>query len=116
MEKYTLAVEKRTLFGKQLKKLRREKIVPANIFGKGAQSLAVQTNLVDLQKIFKKARNTQLVYLTLGKEEHPVLIQGVQKDPVTNTMLHADFRKVNLKEKVSTLVPVEVTGELGVVK
>jgi large subunit ribosomal protein L25 len=116
MEKHTLAIEKRTLFGKQLKRLRREKKVPANIFGKGIASIAVQTELVDLQKIYRKAKNTQLVYLNLGKEEYPVLIQEVQKDPVKNAILHADFRKVNLKEKVSTLVPVEIIGELAVVK
>lgn len=116
MEKYTLAIEKRKLFGKQLRKLRRENIVPANIFGKGIDSISVQSKLLDLQKVFKKAKNTQLVYLKLDKDEYPVLIQALQKDPVSNAILHADFRKVNLKEKVETLVPVEITGELPVVK
>lgn len=116
MEKITLAVEKRKLFGKHLRKLRRDAIVPANIFGKGIESLSVQAKLVDLVKTYKKAKNTQLVYLKLDKEEYPVLIQGLQKDPVLNTVLHADFRKVNLKEKVETLVPIEITGELAVVK
>ncbi|MFA6005624.1 MAG: 50S ribosomal protein L25 [Patescibacteria group bacterium] len=116
MEKHVLNIEKRTLFGKKLKKLRRENKIPGNIFGKGMQSIAVQMGLADLQKTYKKVKNTQLVYLTLAKDEYPVLIQEVQKDSIKNGILHVDFRKVNLKEKVSTLVPVEIVGELGVVK
>lgn len=42
MKRESLTVEKRTIQGKAVKKLRREGILPANIFGKQFESTAVQ--------------------------------------------------------------------------
>ncbi len=110
-EKKVLNAEKRTVLGKKVKKLRKEGILPANVYGKDIKSTAVQVNYKDFEKVFKEAGETQLVYLILEKEEIPVLIHNVQKDPVRDVFLHADFMKVNLKEKVVASVPIVGVGE-----
>ena len=43
--------------------------------------------------------------------EYPVLVKGLHLDPVTLKILHVDFYKVNLSEKVKVQVPVEIVGE-----
>ena len=111
MKRYKLAVEKRTVVGKKVKKLRKEGIFPANIYGKDIKSLAVQLPYKEFENVFKEAGETRLIDLEVDKETRPVLIHNVQLDYLTRTPLHADFYQVNLKEKVTTMVPIKTLGE-----
>lgn len=111
MKRPKLVVEKRTVLGKKVKKLRHEGILPANIYGKDIKSLAVQVPLIEFEKVYKETGETGLLDLEVNKELRPVLIHNFQIDPVTRLPLHADFFQVNLKEKVKTMVPVVVVGE-----
>lgn len=108
--KITLSVLKREVFGKKLKKLRKEKLVPGNIFGRDIKSQAISFYLKDFIKVYKIAKETGIVYLLLEKKEIPVLIKNLQKDPVKGHLLHVDFRKVDLKEKIETEVPIKIVG------
>ncbi len=111
-DKIQLVVEKRNVFGKKLKGLRKQGKLPANIFGEDIKSQAVMLSVKEFFRAYRKAGQTQIVYLQLeNKEELPVLIQEVQHHPVTNFLLHTDFRKVNLKKKIETDVPVKFVGE-----
>jgi large subunit ribosomal protein L25 len=91
--------------------LRRDGVIPANVFGKDIKSVAVQVALADFQKGFKEAGETALVDVTLGSEVMPSLIHNLQRDPKSGSLLHVDFHKVNLKEKITTSVPVVLEGE-----
>jgi large subunit ribosomal protein L25 len=117
-DKLQLLVEKRKVFGKKLKKLRKQGLLPANIFGQDIKSLAVMLPLKDFKRIFRKAGSTQIVFLQIkgGKEELPILIQNTQEHPTTGFFLHADFRQVSLKKKITTEVPVKFVGESEAVK
>lgn len=106
-----LKVEKRDIQGKKVRKLRRTGIIPANIYGADFTSTAVQLPLKEFDKVFNIVHETGLVDLDLGGTVIPVLIKNVQINPSTETALHADFHKVNLKEKITAKVPVEATGE-----
>jgi len=110
-EKNFLTVTKREVFGKKLGKLRKQGLVPANIYGEKFESTAVQVNFKDFVKTFKKAGETQIVYVKIEDQELPILIQNLQKHPLTNQLLHVDFRKVNLNKKIETEVPVKLIGE-----
>lgn len=108
----TLKVEKRTVFGKKVKKLRREGVLPATVYGKDIKSLSVQVPIKDFGKVFKEEGETGLIEISLDSEKaRPVLIKNVQFDPRLSTPIHADFYQVNLTEKIKTMVPVESVGE-----
>lgn len=111
MKKHVIKVTKREVFGKKLKKLRKSGILPANIYGKGVKSTAVELPLEEFEEIYKETGETGLIDLELGTEKRPVLIHNVQLDYLTQQPVHADFFQVNLKEKVKTMVPVILTGE-----
>ena len=111
MDKIKLAVKERSDLGKKVKRLRATGIVPANLFGKGVKSTSLQMDKKDFQKTFRKVGETGLVELTLDKGEHPVLIHRVQRDPKSDEIIHVDFHQVNLKEKISTKVPIVLVGE-----
>jgi len=113
MNKIIAKVTKRTLFGRKIKKLRKEGIIPANIFGKKTKSLAVQLPFNNFLKLFEKAGETSIVYLELDKqkEQKPCLITNVQINPVTHKPIHVDFRQVDLTEKVTANIPLELIGK-----
>jgi len=50
------------------------------------------------------------------KKEIPVLIQNLQRHSLDEHILHVDFRKMDLKEKTETEVPVVYEGEVEVVR
>jgi large subunit ribosomal protein L25 len=110
-EKILLAAEKRTVLGKQVKKLRKQGILPANIFGKDFKSLSISVQANDFTKVFSEAGETGVVYITVDGEEIPTLVKEVQKHPVNDNILHIDLRKINLKQKIETEVPLEYVGE-----
>jgi len=117
-EKTKLNVEKRKDIGRKVKFLRREGILPANIYGKKIKSLAVQLSTKSFLPVLKEVGETGLLELKVTDEEktRPVLIHAVQFHPTSGEPLHADFYQVDLKEKVTTKVPVELIGESLAVK
>ncbi len=117
MEKLNLKAETRSVLGKQVKKLRREGLIPANIFGKDVKSASIQVVGAEFARVFKKAGETTLIELSVGGEAaKPVFVRGIQRDPRTNSILHVDFQQVNLKEKITAQVPIVLEGEAPVAK
>ncbi|MDP3994821.1 MAG: 50S ribosomal protein L25 [bacterium] len=112
MDKLILKADKRKIVGRKVKILRKEGLLPCNVFGKKIKSLALQVKLADFVDTFKKAGETGIVYLN----ERPVLISNIQKSPVSGLPIHVDFHQIDLKEKVEADVPVEVVGESPVEK
>jgi large subunit ribosomal protein L25 len=110
MKHEVLKVEKRKILGKKVKQLRRDGFIPANIYGKDVKSEALQVAQKDFEKVFKEAGTSGLVDLQFDGKTIPVLIHNLQTD-YHNNILHADFYKVNLKEKVKTEVALEFVGE-----
>lgn len=111
MDKQILKAEKRKIVGRKVKILRKEGILPANVYGKKVKSESVQVKLSEFEKVFKAVGSTGLVELVVDNKKRPVLVHDIQVDPVTDNFLHADFLQVDLKQKVTAFVPVELTGE-----
>lgn len=109
-DKQVLKVENRTLLGKKINKLRKQGILPANIFGPEFKSTSISVDKKEFIKTYRTARETGVVYLSLGKQEIPCLIKHLQKHPVTDALLHVDFRKIDLAKKIETNVPVKTIG------
>lgn len=118
MKQTTLTANKRKVFGRKVVSLRREGILPANIYGKNVKSLAISVNEKDFIITYKQAGETNLINITVDKEKskRPVLATNLQKDPVTDKPLHVDFHQVDLSKKVSVSVPIKVEGISSAVK
>jgi len=110
MKRHKVKVEKRTILGKKIKKLRKEGILPANIYGKGIKSIVVQLPYKDFEKVYKDVGETGLLDVALNGQTKPCLIHNVQVNHYKNLILHADFYQVDLKEKVTTMMPLKIIG------
>src|SRR3989344_8858999 len=114
MDKVTLIAEKRTISGRKVKTLRGKGLIPANVFGKKIKSFAVQVSAKEFEKVFTQVGETGIVELSVKNgqtHKTSVLVSNVQKNPVTDSTIHIDFRQVDLKEKIEAAVPIEFTGE-----
>lgn len=118
MNKNILKAEVRELMGRKVKRLRLEGILPANVSGKKVKSLGVQINLKEFEAVYKAAGETGLISLEIEKEKEvrPVLIHNLQLNPKSDLPVHVDFLQVDLKEKVTAEVPIELVGESQVAK
>jgi ribosomal protein L25 (general stress protein Ctc) len=56
MDKQVLIGEARKILGRNVKHLRKDGILPGNIFGKKIKSEAVQVNFKDFMKVYKRSR------------------------------------------------------------
>ncbi len=115
-EKISFSAKPRTLIGKKSHQLRAQSLIPANISGDLEKPLPISIDKVGFTKLYEKVGDTGLVYIKIDGEKsaRPVLVNEVQFDPIINSILHVAFRQVDLTEKVSAEVPVELIGELQV--
>lgn len=112
MDRLSLHAEERAVLGKKVKLLRKDGKLPGHVFGKGLETEHVSVDGKTFLKTFKEAGETGLIDLKIGAEKiRPVLIRGVQYDPVSDLPIHIDFYQVNLSEKVKVPVPLILIGE-----
>lgn len=90
--------------------------MPSVVYGHNFENLPIQIRHKDFEKAFKAAGESTLINLKIGDKEESTVIKDVQRDPVTDEIIHADFYKVNLKEKIKANIPVVFTGESEAVK
>lgn len=113
METIELTLEKRTLKGKQVNQLRRQGLVPGIVYGHHFDPVAVQVPARVLQPVLGRAGFTHLIDLRLPEWPKPekALVREVQRDPITNEVLHVDFFRVSLTERIRAEVPITFVGE-----
>lgn len=116
MKEFNVSGTKRAATGKKASKLlRKEGIVPCNLYGekKNAnglpEALAFQVNFSDL----RKAIYTPHVYvlnINIDGTDHKAIIKELQFHPVTDQLLHADFYEINAEKPITIGIPVKLNG------
>ncbi len=93
---------------KDAKRLRKEELVPAVLYGK--------EKLIHFTVPFSELRplvytpNVYLIDLTIDGQVHKAMIQDIQWHSVEEEMLHIDFLDIESDKPVKIGVPVKVTG------
>jgi large subunit ribosomal protein L25 len=113
-----LAVSPREITGKATKRLRRMGIIPANIFGHGEESAMVQLDAQAFEGLRRAHQATGLISLTVGetKRAETVLIRHVQHNPLNGKIVHIDFLRVGLRDRITAKVPLHFVGTAPGVK
>lgn len=113
-----LAVDQRTIMGKRLGGLRRKGIMPAHLYGHGIDSLALQAPTATIINLLRTAGRNDIIDLQIAGEgqARPVMLRGVQRDPVSDALVHIDFFQISLTERLRADVPLSITGEAPAVQ
>jgi large subunit ribosomal protein L25 len=115
---YELTVEPRDILGKRTHQLRRQGRIPAVVYGHRVEPTPVQVDSKELERVYLRAGNNSLVDLHVGEgaAAQKVFIHNVQRDPVKHLLSHVDFMVVNLREEITTTVPIVLVGESPAVR
>ena len=116
-ETQKIAIRQRALTGKKVGRLRRAGVLPGVVFGGHKDSTPVETDMKEFERGYRRWGNTTLVNLEgLGDGGQPALIHDVTRSTLSGQLLHVDFLRVSLTEKVRADVPVHFVGESPAVK
>jgi large subunit ribosomal protein L25 len=117
-ERPSITLSDRQVFGKKVKVLRREGFVPVHYYGSGIESLSLQAAGATLRKVVGDAgANIPVEVDVEGTAGSDIcFVREVQWHPVNGTLLHVDFMRVDLTERVIAEVPVVLIGESEAVR
>lgn len=109
MKNIEIKAAKREVFGKkESKKLHREEMVPASIYGNG-ETIHFSLNVKDLKQLIYSPNSYIVNFDIDGKKELGVM-REVQFHPVKEQVLHIDFYRAVPGKEVAIDIPVHLTG------
>lgn len=116
MKEFQLNGKVRETFGKkETKMLRKEGLVPCNIYGekKNADGLPEAIAFTIPANELRKVIYTPHVYvcnINIEGTNHVAIIKELQFHPVTDALLHVDFYEVNETKPITIGIPVKLNG------
>jgi large subunit ribosomal protein L25 len=113
-----LRAEKREVFGKNAsRRMRRGGLLPVILYGSVEPSIPLTVKKQDIFEILKSetGENTifQIVFDSVKKD---AMIKQLQRDPVSDEILHADLIQIAMDKAIRVSVPVVLVGEAVGVK
>lgn len=95
------------------RRTRRDGNVPVTIYGGEGGTVAAVAPLKDLAAILRSdtGRNTIFTLEVDGVGPSEVMFHDRQIDPIRGRLVHADFRRLVVGEKIEVTVPLHLTGE-----
>jgi large subunit ribosomal protein L25 len=97
-----------------LNALRKQGIIPAVLYGKKMGSLMVLLNYKEFLKAFAKSSISSFVNM-VSKEDgvngKTAVIKEIQKDPVTDSIIHIDLHEISMDERIEIEAAIHFTGK-----
>lgn len=121
MERRELSVSIRNQSGKtSARRLRRQGLIPAILYGPQLNSTPVSINLSQLKKNLRKGWENVLFELRIAGngegQTKTFILKELQVDPISKEPLHVDFYEVTMDRPIAIEVPIEFTGTAPGVK
>lgn len=116
MEKVVLKATKRDVTGKQVKALRRAGQLPAVIYGRHVEPIAISLEEHSASLALTKLTSSSLVTINVDGTEYAALVREKQRNYIKGNVTHVDFLAVDLTEKIRTKVRLSFVGTSPAVK
>lgn len=112
----TINADARSEMGRKTNSLRAEGKIPAVVYGFDIEPTNVTLDRNEMERVYREAGESTILNVAIDGKEHSVLIQDIQRDPLTGFFTHADFRKIDMTKKVEATIELTVVGEAPAVK
>jgi len=93
-----------------LRNLRESGEIPAIVYGNKNDSTAISVNNIELQKTIKEIGRNGIISLELEGKSYKVMLSDYQKDPLKNSIYHADFLIVDMSAQLQAQVRINLVG------
>lgn len=94
-----------------LKKMRRDMVIPGVVYGNTQEPISLKMANSDLLRVYRKAGESMIINLKVGKKDIEVLFHSIQREPVSGEFQHIDFYALTRWEKVHTNISINFIGE-----
>jgi len=111
-----LKVSTRDTLGKKVRFLRRKGLTPANLYGPNIESIPLQVETTLLKRLIARVGRNALVTLRVDGKPRVVMIRDIQRNPLTDDLLHVGFFQVEMTHRVRTEVPLLFLGDAPAAK
>lgn len=111
-----LTAQKREIFGKKVKTLEKQGLIPAEFYGQGIENLHLTVLAKNFSKVFKEAGESAIVKLNVDGKHFNVLIHDIDQNPFTDKISHIDFYGVRMDKKIKIKIPLSFINESLAVK
>ena len=105
-----LNAEIRNVAGKgAARSIRNNKNVPAVIYGEKKAPVAIELNGREFDMLLQTpGLRTKLFQIKTSEGTEDAMLMDIQYHPVSDAVIHADFKRIDVKKPVNVVVPVEV--------
>lgn len=109
----TVPAQPRNTRGKnEARRLRQQGLIPAIVYGARKQSIAVAVSPKEVQRILhSKTGHNTIFNVALDGETTPAMIVDWQYDPVKDSLLHVDLKRIDLNQRLQLHIPVVTHGD-----
>jgi len=113
MNEYELRGDVRETGGKSAaRRLRREGMIPAVLYGAGKDTLAIKLNANDVHKrLENEAFYSHILDVKVGNEGTQAVLKALQRDPATDRVVHMDLLRVSSTQEITMHVPLHFLNE-----
>ena len=112
MDEIKLIAQERSDYGRKASRtFRKEGLLPANIYGLGKENLTVTVNTKEFTRIFMAGH--RIFTLEVGDGEEQSVIKEVQYDNLGSEVIHVDFTRIDITQKITLDVGVELIGTVA---
>lgn len=115
-EQVTFTAQRREIMKKKVSQLRRQGIIPANIYGHNRASVPVQVNAHDFERFLATHSATTVLRLTLDGTSETAVVRHVQHNPRNGSIEHVDFLHIEMSEPIRVRVPIHLEGDAPALK
>lgn len=117
-DRAVISADPRTVLGKKVKQLRRAGRLPANVYGRGIASTAIDIEAREFNRNVKATGLRSMFELAIAGEPKSryVIIRGLTRQGGTGDPIHIDFFQVDPNRPIHANVPLHITGESPAVK
>ncbi|MFN2748234.1 MULTISPECIES: 50S ribosomal protein L25/general stress protein Ctc [unclassified Bacillus (in: firmicutes)] len=99
-----------------LRRIRQSGYVPGVIYGRNLENKSVALDSIELLKILRAEGKNTIINLDINGDQHSVMVTELQTDPLKDSIVHADFKVVDMEAEMEATVPVNLTGEAEGIK
>ncbi|MCK5319786.1 50S ribosomal protein L25 [Candidatus Parcubacteria bacterium] len=100
-----------------LKNIRKQDEVPAVLYGAKKDNVKLLFKYHDFDKAYAFAGESSLIDLKIDdNEEVKIIVKDIQRDPIKDSIIHADLYRVDMNKKIEVDVPLNFIGEAKAVK
>jgi len=114
MSERTIEVQEREAKGKNAnRRLRASGLIPAVVYGGGMESVPIQVDTQVIYDLLKQEGGENAVFLLQlagTDQKRHTMVREVVVDPISRQIIHIDFQRVVMTEKVRVAVSIELVG------